>query len=202
MTNLVRDSKKREFYVWIDENNFLTKHNIEQTGFLTSIPVEENKEILPYIENPNKSGFMSPFLYNIVDSYRTEYNLELSRKAYFPDYPPRLIALFLFDTLDDAIKYRKNHLWHIQDRTLKRVETYDEYTFSKHDLGWTDFLLQPGGQDSTLVKDVTEEYWKGTSIKGKKLIKMGRPYLPISNNEILYLGWVKPKETIPIDYDS
>lgn len=202
MSNVVTSKEEKEFYVWIDEENPITKHNIEIAGYLFSIPEDEKYDVFPFIENPNKTGFMSQFIGNVIWAYRTEYNLELTRSINFKDCPSRFYALFLFETFDDAQKYAKIHPWHVGYRSLMKVKTYNEYIYSKHDIGWIDFLLGLGGQDKKLINDVTTDYWQGESIEGKTLIKMGKPYEANSNYELLYYGWVKPVETVQKGIDS
>jgi len=202
MTNLFQDKSEREFYVWVDEDDPITKHNMNNAGFLFSIPEDKKYDPIPFIDNPKPTGFMSPFIGNAIWSYRTEYNLELARRYKFQKYPSRFLALFLFETIEDAQKYSNAHPWHVGYRSLKKVVTHEDYSYSKHDIGWIDFLLLQGGQDSTLIKDVTDEYWTGASIQGKQLLHHGKPYAPISNYEILYYGWVKPLETIQQGIDA
>jgi len=46
VTNLVEDNSRKEFYVWLDPENALVKHNIETTGILKSHPAAEDSTIL------------------------------------------------------------------------------------------------------------------------------------------------------------
>jgi hypothetical protein len=194
MSNLFTGTEEKEFFVWVDEHEPITKHNIEKAGYLFSIP--ESDDVFPFIPNPKETGFRSQFIGNIIWSYQTEYNVELTRKWKFKEYPSRFTALFLFETQDEAQKYAKNHLWHVSYRSLKKVKTQDHYKYSKHDLGWIDFLIEPSGQNSDLLRDATMEYWKGTSVTGHNFIRMGKPCIINSNYEILYDGIVRPVETI------
>lgn len=195
MNNLFTGTEEKEFFVWVDEDDPVTKHNMEQAGYLFSIP-EEGGCVLPFIENPEKNGFMSQFIGNVIWAYKTEYNLELMRKWKFKEYPSRFLALFLFQTIEEAKKYAKSHPKHVGNRSLKKVKTHDSYKYSRHDLGWIDFFLERSGQDANLLQDTSIEYWKGTSASGLPLTAMGKPYVVNSIYEILYYGWVKPLETI------
>jgi len=194
MNNLFTGTEEKEFFVWVDDNEPVTKHNMEKAGCLFSIP--EGDEVFPFVPNPKVTGFRSQFIGNVVWSYQTEYNVELTRKWKFKKYPSRFVALFLFETLDGAQKYAKNHPWHVGYRSLKKVKTQDRYKYSKHDLGWIDFLIEPSGQNPDLLRDATIEYWEGTSVTGYSFARMGKQCVVNSNYEILYDGIVRPVETI------
>lgn len=143
-----------------------------------------------FIPNPNFSGFVSMFQSNLLQDYKTEYNLELSRRANFNNYPSRLEALFLFGTTEEAIKYRVHHPWHVGGRPLVSVRSNGDYLISRHDVGWIDFLHQVGFKDDDTMYNVTNEYWKGTTIKGEKFLELDKNSMYVSTLEILYLGRV------------
>lgn len=195
MNNLFSGTEEKEFFVWTDEEHDpIIKHNMEKAECLFSIP--EGDEVVPFIPNPKVTGFRSRFIGNIIWSYQTEYNVELTRKWKFKEYPSRFTALFLFETLEDAQKYATNHRWHVGYRSLKKVKTQDNYKYSRHDLGWIDFLIEPSGQNSDLLRDVTTEYWKGTPVTGHSFNRMGKTCTIYSNYEILYYGTVRTIEII------
>lgn len=194
MDNLIVGNDEKEFFVWVDEHEPITKHNMETAGCLFSIP--EGNDEFPFIPNPKATGFRSQFIGNILWPYQIEYNVELTRRWKFKEYPSRFGALFLFETLDDAQEYARNHPWHVGYRSLKKIKTKDHYKYSKHDLGWIDFLIEPSGQNADLLRDATIEYWRGTSVMGHNFTRMGKPCIVNSNYEILYDGIVQPVETI------
>ena len=189
--NLVEDDKIREFYVWVDEKNFLVKHNIKFTKSLTVISVQEGEDLITFVPNPNrKAGFLSPFQYNLISDYWTEYNLELTKRAYFKNYPSRLEALFLLDTLEDAKQYKKTHERHVAGRTLKKVRSNGKYKFSKHDVGWIDFLHEDVMFDDKTIHNVSNEYWNGNTVKDISFTLRGESRTFDSVYELLYIGRV------------
>jgi len=175
--------------VWIDDQNPIVRHNVGLIGCISSLPTESNVDHFEFIPNPNFSaGFQSMFQSNLVHAYRVEYNLEIYRRAYFSNYPSRLEAIFLFETSEEAEKYKIHHPWHVGERKLMKGRSHGDYLFSRHDVGWIDFMLGIGSVDEGTVDAVTTEYWKGNSVKGKKFQQMGKPAMYVSNFEVLYRG--------------
>lgn len=198
LDNLAESHEERSFYVWLDFENFLVEHNVEVTGRLFSTESEPNQDLLQFIPNPQRNEFISPFQFNVINDYRTEYDLEVARCKFFLEYPSRLGALFLFENQEDAIRYSRTHFWHVADRELKHVKTIGKYRFSKHDIGWVDVLHNPAWRDYDFTNEVCNNYWKGISAKGQKFVMMGKPFIPNSTYEILYSGSVQVLETITV----
>ena len=189
MDNIFLGIAKKEFYVWVDPNDVLVKHNAGLIGQLFSGSPKKDDDLLPFVSNPDqKYGFLSPFLSGVIREYRTEYNLELSRRWYFQDYPSRLAALFLFETKHSADKYHNIHPEHVGGRKLIRVESEGNCVFSRHDIGWIDILYSSGGQDDNFIHYATKSYWEGLSAQGVSYESMSNKKLAISNYEILYMG--------------
>lgn len=190
VNNLVVSSDTREFFVWVDMNKVVCKHNYEVAGGFCSIPYEDDADLLMFLPNPKFQGFVSIFQANLLWGYFAEYNLELSRRLYFPNYPSRLAAVFLFETEEESNRYQKRHPDHVGGRELKRVRTDGNYTFSRHDLNWVDFLRHEDSEDPETLDNVGKAYWSGASVQDCKLMSMGKPWSQERITEILLLGRV------------
>jgi hypothetical protein len=193
MQNLFKDSKSREFYVWIDPNNFMVQHNIKFTDSLFSMPINSlsnNPEgNLTFIPNPDyDGGFISPFQNNITCNIRSEYNLEINRLV---NYPSRLNAVFLLDSKEEANLYKERHFNHVGNRILKKCVTEGEYIFSTHDSSWVDFLRLPHAIEPDSITLICEGYWFGTSASDCPLKSFGEPWSQERITEILFCGILK-----------
>uniref|UniRef100_UPI00352AA522 hypothetical protein n=1 Tax=Salmonella sp. M198 TaxID=3240293 RepID=UPI00352AA522 len=78
-------------------------------------------ENLMFVFNPDhKQGFVSRFHVGALKNYMIEYQLELERNR-SPDFrhlPSRFHSLFLFESVDDAERYREGHGSHVGTRIL------------------------------------------------------------------------------------
>src|SRR5262245_10784556 len=117
----------REFFVWVDPEDWQIQNNLALIGAFTGGPAIpgpiEGPEGLPFIRNPNPNALeqsLSPFHSNVIRNYRVEWNLELVRFNDFKSYPSRLHALFLLNTKEDAHRYKVLHPEHVKNRILKR----------------------------------------------------------------------------------
>jgi len=189
--NLISDSRKREFYVWISPDHIAWKRFMLE-GRLESIQRMSGEDNLVFVENPKNVGIISPFHANLIQQYRIEISLERFRRSHFSDYLSRLDSLFLFETLDAAIKYYKIHGEHVFNRKLLKLETEGTYRFSRHDVGWIDALLANMYNDKPTFDPIATSYWNGESVKGKEIKTRIGPQRPTSNFEILFDGIVKP----------
>ncbi len=210
MNNLFESKDKKDFFVWVDPEFFLADHNLNRIGSListesiqdaspsgsiaiyhsSSTKTGQDPDNLMFIPNPSFSGFISPFQANLLWKYKAEYNLELSRRAYFPDYPSRLVAVFLFETEAEAKKYYGRNQTHVGGRELKHVRTIGKYKFSQHDSSWVDFLRLWGMLDSDTINSVCDCYWKGDTVEQCKLSAYGKPWTNPPIFEVLLLGKV------------
>lgn len=143
-----------------------------------------------FLPNTNFSGFISPFQSNLLRSYQAEYNLEITRKKHFTEYPSRLASTFLFENEQEAMKYKKIHYFHVGDRILKVGKTVGNYIYSQHDLSWIDYLRSPLIIDEDTRNYILQSYWKGISVNDFKLPLMEKSLFATaeSNYEILYIG--------------
>jgi hypothetical protein len=122
MDNLSSSDQRRDFFVFVDPNDWLTRHQLALIGSFSSSPADASAPKLMLLRNPEFQTFISPFQNNLVRNYMAEYNLELCREQDFAHYPCRLQAIFLFDTEEDARKYLARHHNHVGGRLLKRCQ--------------------------------------------------------------------------------
>jgi hypothetical protein len=143
-----------------------------------------------FLPNPKFSGYISPFQENLLKSYLTEFSLETERKKNFQEYPSRLVSTFLFDTEESALQYKETHPTHVMDRELRKGVTSGTYIYSKHDLGWIDYLRSPFILDQEVQNKIATNYWKGNSVKDFSLTIPGHPLKVVSSSiyEVLFLG--------------
>lgn len=192
MDNLFKSDQPRDFWVWINPTNFLVQHNIKFTGGFTSVPSSfDSNQSLMFIPNPDFQGFISPFQNNILRNYRAEYNLEVTRERFFTDYPSRLNSIFLLETFEEAKKYRKENLQHVDNRTLEKVKTVSNYIYSNHDSAWVDFLRDDHSLDSLTLEKVTKAYWSGQKVEDSELTSFGKEWKKDTVIETLFLGQIK-----------
>lgn len=199
MNNLVKSDQPRDFYVWINPNDFLVRWNIEVTGTFSSVLEESNRvkvnpdtsDNLMFLPNPQFNNFISPFQSNLVRAYSAEYNFEMARRTHFPGYPSRLDAVFLLETEDEALKYRQGNIAHVGDRELRKVGTVGEYCYSIHDSSWVEFCRQPHSMDAETINSVSRAYWSGEKVRDSPLMSMGKTWTRNPIIEVLYLGMVR-----------
>ena len=90
MTNLFASDEERDFFVYVDPNDWLIQHQIGLIGSFGTGPVTPSDETLMFLPNPDFKTFISPFQNNLLSGYVAEYNLELARERSFSTYPCRL----------------------------------------------------------------------------------------------------------------
>ncbi len=189
---LVNDAEEREFFVWVDPDDWMVKHNIGLVGGMTHMPPPEEDaapEHLLFVHNPNhRQGMVSRFHVGVVKSYAVEYDLERFRFSQFPTYPSRLHSMYLFQDRVSADKYRETHLSHVANRVLKRAITSGGYVFSTHDLGWIDFLRLGHTLDVATLNLCWRAYWRGESVEDYALQSMGAPWTVAPIVEALFYG--------------
>lgn len=188
MAYLIKSSEIKTFYVWINPNDFMPKHN-SKIGSFFSMSQGNNNDHLMFIPNPDfKGGFVSPFQANLLGSYISEYYLEQHRMRHFNSYPSRLNAIFLFESKEDAKAYRKRNLDHVGKRVLKTTESVGNYIYSKHDSSWIDFLRFPGWKDKDTIFDTCQAYWEGKRVIDCDLEHFGKKWSEDPIWEILLNG--------------
>lgn len=189
---LVLSSDVREFFVWVDPNDWMVKNNIGTVGGLGHTPPEHpDPNDLMFVFNPNhKQGMVSRFHVGVIGSYAAEYDLERFRFQFHPGLPSRLHAMYLFENRRDANLYRKSHKNHVQGRILKRCVTAGPYVYSHHDLAWIDFLRAGHSMDAETLNFCWRNYWAGHRSEEFKMTSMGKPWIAKSITEILFYGRV------------
>jgi hypothetical protein len=121
-------------YVFADESNPMTAHNlrftgslfsavsasIDQPGFLQRYLASE-VDFLPFVPNPNAVGALSPFTLNTINNYRAEYDAETIRRQWYKDAPSRLTAVFAFERWEDCLTASAKYDWPLQQVRRFRV---------------------------------------------------------------------------------
>jgi hypothetical protein len=111
----INEEIPKEFYVFVNLDNPITKHNLEITKGFTSGAIgniinmkkylDGTMDYLPFIPNPNQDhGPLSMFQWNITSDYRAEYNCEIFRKEHCPLFPSRLSAIYAFGDFETCKK--------------------------------------------------------------------------------------------------
>jgi hypothetical protein len=150
--NFVLGTEPRDFWVWVNPENWHVRHQISVTGcFVSAGSVERGPSSLPFLPNPEFSGDISAFAIGVTHQYRAEYNLEVNRACHFSLYPSRLNAIFLLESEEDAKKYKQRHSNHVHGRVLAKVKTNGTYCYSVHDSGWIDFIRLSHGMDQESI---------------------------------------------------
>lgn len=192
MTNIFSQQQKEDFWVWVNPDNWLVKHNITFTGGFTSGGlIEKKKSNLMFIPNSEFGGDISAFHHGITREYRAEYSLECSRERYFSQYPSRLNAIYLFKSEEEAYKYSKRYQGHVGDRKLKKCYSKVSLGYSIHDLSWVDFLRLPHSVDEKSQEYIGRAYWSGKKVEDCQLESMGKSWTREPILEVLFLGRVE-----------
>lgn len=186
--NLFSSERSRSFFVWVHTKDLYANFNANMVGSFVSVEMKEDN--LMFLPNENFSGYISPFQGNLLRSYLAEYNLEVTRKKHYPEYPSRLTATFLFEDEPEANKYRELHSIHVANRELKSGKTVGAHLYSRHDLAWIDFLRSPLMIDKKIMEEITHSYWKGESVANFRLELMDKSLGVTAEPvfEILYIG--------------
>jgi hypothetical protein len=180
---------QQDFWVWVNPLSWLVRHQISLVGCFTSAgSVTRGESNLPFIPNPNFTGEVSPFSIGVTHHYTAEYNFEINREHYFPDYPSRLNAIYLLRSEAEAKEYQVRHMAHVGGRVLKKVHTVGKYVYSTHDSSWVDFLRLNHSCDDQTIHEVTQAYWRGIHVMEYELSSMGKPWGESPIIEALYLG--------------
>ena len=192
MTNIHTGNEEKDFWVWINPNNWLVKHQITFTGqFSSGGLIEPRKSNLMFIPNPDFSGDITPFQMSMMNEYMADYNIEINREAFFQNYPSRLNSIFLLHSEEEANKYRERHMGHVGNRILKKVKTKGNYLYSLHDSSWVDFMRQGHSMDNDTIHNVTQSYWKGINVANCELKSMGESWTETPIIEVLYSGQIE-----------
>ncbi len=192
MKNIYKLDESKDFWIWINPKHWLVRHQIQTTGSFFSggslIPRETN---IMFIPNPKFKGGITPFQSNLMQKYIAEYNFELSRESFFPDYPSRLNAIFIFHSEDNAQKYKERHFGHVSDRILKKVKSIGRCVYSQHDSSWVDFMRLGHSMDKDSINNTCKSYWQGINVENCELQSMEKPWTTNNIIETLFLGRIE-----------
>lgn len=199
--NLHLDEAPTDFWVWINPSSFLVRHQISVAGcFFSAGSVGRGPSNLPFVPNPAFKGDISPFSIGVTHHYTAEYNFEINREHYFPDYPSRLNAIYLLRSENEAMAYKERHMGHVGGRVLKKVHSVGAYAYSEHDSSWVDFLRLNHSCDDQTIYDATQAYWRGVNVSDCSLRSMGKAWTESLITEVLYLGRIDFYDrALPID---
>lgn len=188
--NLHLGDSPKDFWVWVNPSSWLVRHQISLMGcFISAGSVGRGQSNLPFIPNPKFKGDVSPFSVGVTHDYTAEYNFEINREHYFPEYPSRLNAIYLLMSEAEAMVYQERHMGHVGGRVLKKVHSVGpSYAYSMHDSSWVDFLRLNHSCDDQTIHDVTQAYWRGVNVADCSLSSMGAPWTESAIIEVLYLG--------------
>lgn len=193
MSNKFFTNSPVDFWVWINPDNFLVRNQITVTGGFASgglMDTGRNSNLM-FIPNPEFRGDITPFQHGVVREYLAEYNLELSREAYFNEYPSRLNSIYLFLGQDDAELYSERYKWHVGDRILKKCHSVGPAQYSVHDCSWVDFLRQSNMINPDSINNVGRAYWNGHRVQDCKLKSMGKSWTQDEIKEVLFVGRIE-----------
>ena len=192
MENLYQSDIQKDFYLWVNPNNFLVRHQITEVGsFFSGGNLEPRETNLMFIPNPKFKGDITPFQINMMQNYIAEYQFELCREAYFQSYPSRLNSIFLFHSEDEAQKYKKRHMGHVQGRILKKAKTCGHYLYSQHDSSWIDFLRLGHCMAPEVTNNSCKSYWQGINVEQCELQSISNPWTESPILETLFLGRIE-----------
>jgi hypothetical protein len=188
----IRGNDPKEFFVWIDPNDFLVQNNIGMVGGIAQPepnPEDTAPEHLKFIHNPNhRQGFISRFHLNVMYNYGIEYDLERFRYENFKSFPSCLHAMYLFENKIEASRYYAKHPSHVGSRVLKRGVTAGPYLYSIHDSAWIDFLRLQHSMDADTFNFCWRGYWSGDRASNHTFQSMGKPWVAESIMEVLFYG--------------
>ena len=188
VSNIFESTARRQFWVWVDETDLMTHHNMNIVGSFFSTPTNTVSETPMFIHNPNFQGFISPFQSNLMRNYAADYNLELARRARFPNYPCRLKAIFLLDSEEDALTYKNKRPKHVEGRILARGTTNGPYCFSRHNSVCVNFIRLPHMMSPEDIHSCTDACWSGRTAEDSQLMSCGKPWTQERVTEILFIG--------------
>ncbi len=111
MGNLAKEEWPPSFFVFVNQLSPMTWNNFNVTGHFASAAVAATTDeelaaayeayqfdFLPFLPNSDQFPMVSPFVISATAEYRVEYDAETGRRAYAPEAPSRLSAVYAFGT--------------------------------------------------------------------------------------------------------
>ncbi len=193
----------KEFFVFINFSNPVTKNNIELTGQFTSSGIVEaliSKEKLndyltgkmqfaPYIPNPIQNYSVSLFSLSVTNEYSVEYEAEYIRSIYFPLYPSRFSCIYAFGDYQTCQKVAELYNWNINtvkkfrllDNNLNRVVKVN----MEHVSLWRGIKKSYSSFDRNDIDNFWKSYWRGD-----KDIKVEIPQIDLKDKKTISSGTI------------
>ena len=199
------ENEQREFFVWVDPDDWMVRHNIGIVGGMAQPPPEPevaSPENLMFVFNPNhKQGDVSRFHLGVMRNYSIEYDLERFRHQVHPKLPSRLFAMYLFENREQASLYHNRNPVHVGRRVLKRGLTAGPYIYSVHDLTWITFLRAFHSIQPDTFHVCSNGYWRGERMEEKQFELRGAPWTEPSIMEVLFYGRINFPNKDPSVFD-
>ncbi|MCH5598198.1 hypothetical protein [Niabella ginsengisoli] len=167
------------FYVFVDQTNFVTQHNLSVTKSFSSGTVFHWNDLkfiekyvsgkvdyLPFIINQKKDvNAISAFENSLTSEYRTEYNAEMHRFYNYPHYPSRLSAVYAFGDIETCKKVASKYKWNLS--SVKQFKIIDNPLNKVVKVNMEIVSLDRYAQrvsfcDSETIGHIWNSYWNGT----------------------------------------
>lgn len=143
-----------------------TQSNVGLIGQFSSVPCSQAdvQHLLPFVLNPDRTGFQSFFSSSIAAEYAVEWDCERSRRSVAPHAPSRFGCLYLFQSLADAQAASARYSWKDPLRRVRisglasaHVVDMETVSFARQ---WyrTQAMIDVASRDA-----VWEGYWRGRS---------------------------------------
>jgi hypothetical protein len=163
-------------YVFVDPGNVMAAMNLQITGQYASsaLAAMEDKsfasayadgsaDFLPFVPNESAStGFMSPFVVGTINSYRVEYDAELTRRAFFKNAPSRLSGIFAFESIEVCEDVSRRFGWPLEQvqrfrpTTVLRAARVNMEIVSLARFAYSRATFDPAG-----IERLWRTYWSG-----------------------------------------
>ena len=175
----IDENVPKEFFVFINESNPITKNNITLTKQYTSSGITEaliseeklndylkgKMQFAPYIPNPIRNYSVSLFSLSVTNEYSVEYEAEYIRSKYFPLYPSRFSCLYAFGDYETCENVSEKYGWNIDsvkkfkllDNPLNRVVKVN----MEHISLWRGIKSTYTSFDRNDIDNYWKSYWKG-----------------------------------------
>jgi hypothetical protein len=195
----------KKFYIFCNLLNLQTAHNLRYTGGFASAGagyagvskavldgkfeqayLDGTAEYLPYSMNRSDSlsKVLSPFLLNVTNEYRVEFDAETYRIAHTPLLPSRLSAIYAFGDWDSCKRVSEAYGWNLDTVSLFALEpgpynrivkvNMEVVTLARNVYPFTTFM-------TANIESIWGHYWRGDanltlevpSLTGRKIEKSG-----------------------------
>jgi len=174
-----KEKINNEFYIFVDFNNIVTKHNLEVTNSFVSGAfgqlsfggdfaekyISGTVDYLPFVVNSHSDmNVISMFNNSITSDYRVEYNFELHRKQYYPHFPSRLAACYAFADYETCEKVSQKYHWNLNSVRKFKLEEHPLNKIVKVNMeiiSLERYANAVSMQDQESLFQIGESYWTG-----------------------------------------